>query len=86
MLMRNFRWKTAYLTAVPLLIFFIALAIGKGDNLDTAGILLGLLVAAYGIVGVMLLIAEDREEGLALLLSGFLIMLVAFITGWIILM
>lgn len=86
MLMRNFWWKTVYLTAVPLLIFFIALVIGRGDNLDTAGILLGLLVVAYGIVGVMLLIAEDREEGLALLLSGFLIMLAAFITGWIILM
>ncbi len=83
--MRNFWWKTVYLTAVPLLIFFIALVIGRGDNLDTAGILLGLLVVAYGIVGVMLLIAEDREEGLALLLSGFLIMLAAFITGWIIL-
>lgn len=83
--MRSFWWKVSYLTLVPLLIFFIALVIGKGDNLDTAGMLLGLLVIAYGIVGVMLLISEDREEGLSLLLSGVVITLVAFITGWIIL-
>ncbi|MBC9910410.1 hypothetical protein [Chitinophaga varians] len=81
--MRNFWWKTGYLTIIPLLIFLTALGIGRGDNLEPAGILLGLLVLAYGIVGVMLLISEDREEGLALLLSGFIIMLVAFITGWI---
>ncbi|NML35660.1 hypothetical protein HHL17_00495 [Chitinophaga sp. G-6-1-13] len=83
--MRNFWWKTGYLALIPLLIFFIALGIGRGDNLETAGILLGLLVLAYGIVGVMLLMSEDREEGLALLLSGFIMMLVAFITGWFIL-
>ncbi|WP_160713882.1 hypothetical protein [Chitinophaga solisilvae] len=77
--------RILYLSGIPLLLFFIALAATRGNDLETIGIMTLMLAIAYGIVGVSMLIAEDRSAGLSLILSALIISVVAFITGWVIL-